>query len=155
MNGVVGLAVICLVAWCLCSGGKTASGRAHHVHGANRRAAARHEGGHAAVGRHVGAKVGRGWINDNGAGAIHVGYARTSAQDIAISLGGGMAEGAGIGSRQCRGDKAYIDSVLRKVPRSQRQIVMDDARFIARKALSAQAGTARRVERQLLQRGRV
>lgn len=153
MTSLVGAVAIGLVLyWCFADSSRTT----HHVHGAFPKDAARHEGGHGAVARHVGGTVGRGWIDREGSGAIDADAPRSAspAHHIAVCLGGALAEGSGIDSSQCRGDRANIAAILRKVPRGDRRSVMADAGRIAAAGLRAESSTARRIENALLDRGR-
>ncbi len=101
------------------------------------------------------ARVGHAEIHPDGSGWIEVDYSRhhTPAQRIAVSLAGGMAEGVGMGSRQCRGDQRNIDAELRRVPSKDRPAVMAEAKRLARTGRSRESGTAKRISRSLQQRG--
>jgi hypothetical protein len=161
MSGVVGLAVVLFIAWCLCSKGSAAPSRAvrAHVHATGSvRVAARHEGGHGAVGRHVGGRIGSARVNPDGSGWIYVhprGRDFTPAERIAISLAGGMAEGVSMSSRQCSGDQRNIDAVLDRVPSQNRGAVMSEARRLARSGLFWQGGTASDIARRLERHGQI
>jgi hypothetical protein len=153
---VIGGAVLLVVAVIVGSQFGRGRARIQHVQGDDRADAARHEAGHAAVGRFIRARVGRGWINNRGGGAIAV-YDEHKAPEerIAVTLGGGMAEGAAEDAPQCRGDRRLIGRVLDRVPRRDHASTLEKARDIARQGIAAESAYARRIEQKLLDHGKV
>lgn len=130
MNGVVGLAVIGFIAWCLCSKGsgtkRAAYPIAKHHTGWSMSHVRRHERGHYRVARALGcsAKV------DLNRGATYVEDDHcTPTEKAAISYGGWAAAG----SNGCQHDFNDVDQYLRQVPWSQRGAARSEAKRIARK----------------------
>ena len=81
--------------------------------------AARHEGGHVAVGRAVGGEVLGAQIFPDGSGVTYVRLPRsaTAVQEIAVCVAGEVAAGTSTG---CQGDQADVATVLATLPPGQR-----------------------------------
>lgn len=139
------------------AGGSGGAYRTVHGHGATRQIVAEHEAGHAAVVRHIGGSNIRAVARDNGSGwtSFRPPDYMTPAESIAVSLGGALAEGVSIDSRQCGGDKALIDQDLRRVGWFQQGATMRKAHQIAARGLRQQSGFARSTSRKLARSGRM
>lgn len=157
MNGASWLvfAGIIIAIWCLRGSRKTIVA---HVHATDDlHAAARHEGGHAAVGKHLGGRVGTARIYPDGSGYVKVhepSRGWTPAERAAVSLGGALGEGTSIEARQCSSDKANLNAHLKRVPGKRRAAEKAEAYRLARQGLSAQSGTANSIANKLIKKGR-
>lgn len=101
--------------------------------------AVRHEMGHASVGLARGGTIGRAEVRPDGSGYVDVRLPAdaTSADKIALSLGGAHAEGVSIYSPQCRGDRSNIEAELGNVPWGERSATRREAERLSRSAVNA------------------
>lgn len=132
--------------------------RTSHSHGGTlRRVTADHESGHAMVARAIGGGVTRIKIKGDGTGRtswIAPDYL-TPAEDIAVAIGGSLAEGCKMTDRQCRSDQAHVDHVLRRVGVGRKGSTMREARRIATRALRRHRSWGRRTANRLNRSGAV
>lgn len=138
-------------------GGGGSAYRTVHGHSANWRAAAAHEAAHAGAARYIGAADISARIHSNGAGwtSYRPPEHMPPVESIAVALAGGMGEGVGIDSPQCRGDKANIARDLRHVSWGQRGAVLARAERLAATALRHNSGYVKSTTRKLERSGRM
>jgi hypothetical protein len=131
--------------------------RTVHGHSSEWKAAAAHEAGHAAVALYVGAADVRARIQRSGAGwtSYRPPDYMTPAEDIAIALAGGAAEGVSFDSAPCRGDKASAARALRRAGWWSKGSTMREAERICAAGLRRNSGDVRRMTRRLERSGRV
>lgn len=127
-----------------------------HSHGGSRQTKARHEAGHVAAARGLGARVTDARI-DGAAGVKWTGSRGKTSEQIAADVITFMAAGriaAGTG-RGCSADEAAIREQLSYLPRGDRARVRAAAERHARQIVSSRSGEVRRVAAKLERDGRL
>lgn len=151
MNGVVGLAVIGFIVWCLCSkggGGKPVPG---HFHGGNRRQVARHEAGHYVATKAVGGRVHSAELSDGNRPSGMVWSTLPNARaDIVFLMAGRSAGGSGSG---CAGDDQLIARTLREFPARDRGRIRRMCQAEADRIVASRGGEIRRIADRLDRNG--
>ena len=172
MNGFVGLCVVLLAVWCLCSSGSGSTagrsiprrGLTGHVHSGPRSTVATHEGGHVVVARGVGGRVKSARIYSDGSGLVTwTGAGKTDYEQVvnavAFLQGGryaaGTSEGCGDGWLFKSGDALSVEQVLKYLPTDQRAKARAEGERKGARIVSSRGGEIARVADRLDQRGRI
>lgn len=154
--GVCLLVVLGVGGFATWRGTRTSTSHRTHVHGADWADAARHEAGHVAMYRAIGAQGIKGKIRKDGTGYVEaqVSSYTHEVELVAVCRAGGLREGVNPDtSRHCTADMAGQARVLRGVRRSRHSRVIAQATSMARGHIHS--GYAASVERKLLRSGRL
>ena len=156
VNGFIGLAVIVLVVYCMCSGkSRTSRVPSGHAHSGTRARVAKHEAGHVVAARRVGGRVKSADVYAGGGGlvtwtGINGSEREQVVANIAFLRAGRYAAGTGAG---CSGDDAAVRQMLRYLPTTDRAAAQRAGEAEARRIVSSNRGEIRRIANHLDRKG--